>query len=61
MKNNDLIIERSIYISDLEDNEKIMNIILDILKELLKYLGFNIESAENRLLKSKEDLNKYLT
>lgn len=58
---DDLIIEKSIYLSDLEDNEKIKFFVLDILKEVLRYLGFSIERAEKKTLKLKQDVNKYLT
>lgn len=58
---DDIIIERSFYASDLEENKKVIKIVLDLLKEVLRYLGFNIESAEKKILKFKDDINKYLS
>ena len=58
---DDITIERSFNTSDLEDNKKVINIVLDILREVLRYLSFNIERAENEVLKFKDDINKYLT
>lgn len=58
---DDINIERSIYISDLETNEIIKSIVLSILKEILRYLGFSITISEKKVLKFANNIDRYLT
>lgn len=58
---DDFKIEKSFYYNELEDNEKFKGLINSILKEFLRYFGYDLKYVDQYLEIFQDTINEYIT